>query len=370
MRLGILVKKTVNILSYLVLGVVVLDCFQILNILSKSAPIYFYRINLKYWVLFVVIGILAVLYWQYLLINQKIARVKIYRWISFLTLLLIFSCTYFFGLRIVYNRTLSFWFVLLVPLSLLWVYLRIIVKHTSKYVISRLSVLVLYQIMIFTVFALSARVLTTLFIYWPIDFSAFLGKFAVYQMIIVLLIFPILVYFFGRGFYCSWICHYGARSEIFGDYFRELAPKSRLSVMLEFIPYVILLFIVVYTIGGALNKSIWIFHEFQLIYALLVMGIINSIIGHSLYPLIGGRFVCRYTCPMAAYLKLLSRFTRFRIKVDPKKCDGCGECTSYCQMGIDVMSYVKQGRDVKTSRCVGCGICVEKCSRGALCIEN
>ena len=42
---------------------------------------------------------------------------------------------------------------------------------------------------------------------------------------------------------------------------------------------------------------------------------------------------------------------------------GCGNCSTYCEMGIDVKSYAQRGADIKRASCVGCGICSAVCPR-------
>jgi Fe-S-cluster-containing hydrogenase component 2 len=85
---------------------------------------------------------------------------------------------------------------------------------------------------------------------------------------------------------------------------------------------------------------------------------------------ISNRVWCRFGCPMAAILGLQQRlFSKFRITTNGT-CISCGNCSTYCEMGIDVRSYAQKA---KTScllflRC--CGICAAVCPRGVLKLEN
>ncbi len=36
-------------------------------------------------------------------------------------------------------------------------------------------------------------------------------------------------------------------------------------------------------------------------------------------------------------------------------CIACGNCSTYCEMGIDVRAYAMANTDVKRATCVGCG---------------
>jgi len=48
----------------------------------------------------------------------------------------------------------------------------------------------------------------------------------------------------------------------------------------------------------------------------------------------------------------------------------CGNCSTYCEMGIDVRAYAMANMDVKRASCVGCGMCAHVCARGVLKLEN
>ncbi|HLT46102.1 MAG TPA: 4Fe-4S dicluster domain-containing protein, partial [Rubricoccaceae bacterium] len=60
----------------------------------------------------------------------------------------------------------------------------------------------------------------------------------------------------------------------------------------------------------------------------------------------------------------------FRITTNGGQCISCGNCSAYCEMGIDVRWYAQRGQNVVRSSCVGCGICATVCPRGVLALEN
>ena len=96
-----------------------------------------------------------------------------------------------------------------------------------------------------------------------------------------------------------------------------------------------------------------------------------GVIGVGFYPLLGTRVWCRFGCPMAAILGILQRkFSRFRITTNGAQCMACGNCSKYCEMGIDVRWYAQRGQDVVRASCVGCGMCSTVCPRGVLNLEN
>lgn len=74
---------------------------------------------------------------------------------------------------------------------------------------------------------------------------------------------------------------------------------------------------------------------------------------------------------MAAVLGIIQRFfSRFRITTNGGQCMSCGNCTTYCEMGIDVRAYAERGENIVRSSCVGCGVCSAVCPRGVLKLEN
>ena len=110
--------------------------------------------------------------------------------------------------------------------------------------------------------------------------------------------------------------------------------------------------------SGTLRKS----------YSFLIGSIFSGVIG---YPVLGNRVWCRFGCPMAAILGFQQRlFSKFRITTNGGQCISCGNCSTYCEMGIDVRAYAQKGENIVRSSCVGCGICSAVCPRGVLKLEN
>ena len=74
---------------------------------------------------------------------------------------------------------------------------------------------------------------------------------------------------------------------------------------------------------------------------------------------------------MAVILGLQQKlFSKFRITTNGGQCISCGNCSTYCEMGIDVRSYAQKGQNIVRASCVGCGICSAVCPRGVLRLEN
>ncbi|MCE2613218.1 4Fe-4S binding protein [Flavobacteriaceae bacterium D16] len=106
-------------------------------------------------------------------------------------------------------------------------------------------------------------------------------------------------------------------------------------------------------------------------YGFLIGSIFSGVIGTGFYPIFGNRVWCRFGCPMAAILGFQQKlFSRFRITTNGGQCISCGNCSTYCEMGIDVRAYAQKGENIVRSSCVGCGICSAVCPRGVLKLEN
>ncbi|MDN3724827.1 4Fe-4S dicluster domain-containing protein [Aequorivita sp. SDUM287046] len=106
-------------------------------------------------------------------------------------------------------------------------------------------------------------------------------------------------------------------------------------------------------------------------YGFLIGAVFSGVIGVGFYPIFGSRVWCRFGCPMAAILGFQQRlFSRFRITTNGGQCISCGNCSTYCEMGIDVRAYAQKGENIVRASCVGCGICSAVCPRGVLKLEN
>lgn len=256
----------------------------------------------------------------------------------------------------------------------------------------------------------------------------------------IFVISPILTYYYGKRWYCSWVCGCGALAETAGDPFRQLSSK-RISIwklerwMIHLVLVIVVLttiavlwsflgkrpdafglsrenFVAAVVIGLAvLMGIIYFFKRKELdkdaLYSLLSLGtliigtlliqsfsgekhilfiksytltkwygfavgaIFSGVLGVGFYPLLGSRVWCRFGCPMAAILGLQQRLlSRFRITTNGGQCISCGNCSTYCEMGIDVRAYAQRGQNIVRSSCVGCGICSTVCPRGVLKLEN
>jgi len=210
--------------------------------------------------------------------------------------------------------------------------------------------------------------------------SGGLGVFIlVWGIVLTIVIVPVMVYFFGKRWYCSWVCGCGGLAETLGDPYRQHSDKSLNAWKLErWLIHSVLIFSLVMTavtlyayFTGAESlfgiKSWWIKDT----YSFLIGSWFAGVIGTGFYPIFGNRVWCRFGCPLAAYLGLVQRFkSRFRITTNGGQCISCGNCSTYCEQGIDVRAYAQKGENIVRSSCVGCGICSAVCPRGVLKLEN
>jgi ferredoxin-type protein NapH len=189
---------------------------------------------------------------------------------------------------------------------------------------------------------------------------------------------PILTYFFGKRWYCSWVCGCGGLAETAGDPYRHLSDKSRAAWRWEVrIIYTVLVLIVALTAllwlgaSGAVPALQAVTEPLSKAYGFAIGSVFSGVIGVGFYPLMGARVWCRFGCPMAAYLGLLQKhFSRFRITTNGAQCISCGNCSNVCEMGIDVKQYAQRGEPIIRASCVGCGMCSTACPRGVLNLEN
>jgi Pyruvate/2-oxoacid:ferredoxin oxidoreductase delta subunit len=228
---------------------------------------------------------------------------------------------------------------------------------------------------------------------WPLDYDFFfqwnldqllasgtLGVFMLgWGIMLIIIGVPVMVYFFGKRWYCSWVCGCGGLAETLGDPFRQLSDKSLKAWKIErWMIHSVLVFSVVMTaltlytyFTGTVEVLGMNTYDVQKTYGFLIGSAFAGVVGTGFYPLMGNRVWCRFGCPLAAYLGMVQRFkSRFRITTNGGQCISCGNCSTYCEMGIDVRWYAQRGQNIVRSSCVGCGVCSAVCPRGVLKLEN
>ncbi|MBA4054315.1 MAG: 4Fe-4S ferredoxin, partial [Marivirga sp.] len=159
---------------------------------------------------------------------------------------------------------------------------------------------------------------------WPLDYGFFfdfrlnqliesgtLGIFMLgWGIALIIIAVPVLVYFFGKRWYCSWVCGCGGLAETLGDPYRQLSSKSLKSWKIErWMVHGVLAFAIIMTVGVLytyFTKSSWFLffdsYTVREIYGVLIGAGFAGVVGTGFYPLMGNRVWCRFGCPLAAYL--------------------------------------------------------------------
>ncbi|MEM6910522.1 MAG: NAD(P)-binding domain-containing protein [Verrucomicrobiota bacterium] len=188
---------------------------------------------------------------------------------------------------------------------------------------------------------------------------------------------PFLVWRWGKGAYCGWVCSCGALAETMGDAHRHKMPHGPFWNKLNMVGQTALAF--AFVILG-IRIAGWIFpstgwnEAFTTLlytlpianYAYLVDLWLAGVLGVAFYFHFSGRVWCRFACPLAALMHIYAKFTRFRIFAEKEKCISCNACTSVCHQGIDIMNFANKGRPMEDPECVRCSACVQTCPTGVL----
>ena len=286
----------------------------------------------------------------------------------------------------------------LYTLSVLVMGVRMLIKYRfNRYqVVRTLSVMFFQTAFAFIIPEILVRLNQPYFDFkniWPLDYDFFFdfeinkllasGRLGIFMLgwgiMLSFIGVPLFTYFYGKRWYCSWVCGCGGLAETLGDPFRQLSDKSTRAWKIEQgLIYSVLAFAVVMTIGVLYTyftgQAMWLginTYTLREIYGALIGAVFAGVVGTGFYPLMGNRIWCRFGCPLAAYMGIIQRFkSRFRITTNGGQCISCGNCSTYCEMGIDVRAYAQKGENIVRASCVGCGICAAVCPRGVLKLEN
>jgi polyferredoxin len=294
----------------------------------------------------------------------------------------------------------SQWFLygLLYTLAVVIMGVRMIIKyrHSPYQMIRSVSVMFFQTSFAFIIPEILVRLNQPYFDFknmWPLDYDFFFdfninnlisgGNLGLFMLVWGIGLFvvgvPVFTYFFGKRWYCSWVCGCGGLAETLGDPFRQLSDKStrawkieRYSVHGVLVFAIVMTAFVLYTFfTGQSNVGPIDSYTVRSAYGFWIGALFSGVVGTGFYPLMGNRVWCRFGCPLAAYLGLVQRFkSRFRITTNGGQCISCGNCSTYCEMGIDVRAYAQRGQDIVRASCVGCGVCSSVCPRGVLNLEN
>lgn len=229
---------------------------------------------------------------------------------------------------------------------------------------------------------------------FPLFFMQFVWDvgwlYLIYGLVATFIVIPITTIRHGKR-YCTWFCGCGGLAETLGDQWRHLAPKGRVAGRWEWMNFAVLAwaFVAMILVVGKFGLGQYVsgssfslnddgtftagaargmFHSYDMFVDLWLVGIIPV----ALYPIFGGKIWCRYWCPLAKMMQITSKwFGTLQISSDDK-CITCGECSRYCEVGIDVMSFAKNQESFgnENTSCIQCGVCVTVCPMDVLSFDN
>ena len=208
---------------------------------------------------------------------------------------------------------------------------------------------------------------------WNVFTSQPLTGWLVISLVQTFVIIPLIVWRWGKGAYCGWLCSCGALAETMGDRHRTKMPHGPLSNRFNFIGQIVL---AVALLMLALRVLAWVTgwgwastagqHALVHGWKPVVDFFLAGALGTGLYFAWSGRVWCRFACPLAALMNIYGRSSSFRILVDSKKCISCNACTTTCHQGIDIMQFANRGLHMEDPQCVRCSACVQACPTDVL----
>ena len=188
-----------------------------------------------------------------------------------------------------------------------------------------------------------------------------------------LLVMPIASAYHGKRF-CSWICPCGGLADTVGDAWRHKAPRGRKARRVEVSSTIVMVLTFLFSFYLILDYRLALEPDSaRKVYKAAIDIGLACIVPITLYPFNGGRVWCRFFCPLAKWMELWGRWTGGKLAIVPNdECISCGECTRYCQMGIDVRGFAQREEPLsnESTCCVFCGICVTVCPVDVLKVER
>lgn len=190
----------------------------------------------------------------------------------------------------------------------------------------------------------------------------------------ILLAVTIVVALVYRRSFCGNVCPLGTLQELSGRlrkrvFHRRFTVPAVIDRPARYLKYLVLAGVVVLSaVFGELvirPYDPWAAYQ-HIVSAELVTGflvglivLVVSLVGSLFYD----RFFCKYLCPMGAFLGLISKLGRFRIRRDANLCTSCGACDRACPVNLEVAT----ADQVTSAECLSCNQCVLSCPvKGAL----
>lgn len=181
---------------------------------------------------------------------------------------------------------------------------------------------------------------------------------------------------------CGWLCPFGFLSDIFE---KIKAGRVKLNNKFAILKYFILALIILSGIYYFFNKSIkYLIYcsficpagfyygvleytlttglkamtkNFPFLHFMLVFHFITGALFLFGAAKFGGRFFCKFLCPVGAVLGFFNKIAIYKVEVNNNKCNGCLACKRVCPMDISILdkSFLSK------SNCISCGRCIKVC---------
>ncbi len=152
--------------------------------------------------------------------------------------------------------------------------------------------------------------------------------------------------FFGRTF-CAAVCPLGAVQELVA--LRPVKVPGWLDQTLGLLAYVYLGLAVVFAATG----TAFVICEYDPFVAMFrLSGSLNMLVLGGCFLVVGffiGRPYCRYLCPYGAILKLLSKLSKWHVRIPPEDCINCRLCEDACPYGAIRPPTVQQAPAVRVA---------------------
>lgn len=173
----------------------------------------------------------------------------------------------------------------------------------------------------------------------------------------------------GKGFFCGWICPFGALQEVifrFKSLYSDKSIEFKIFDKIKYLRYIILFILIVvsfksFTIAKHLAeiepfKNVWLIGIFNRnIYA------ISYTLGLIILSFFTYRFFCRLLCPLGAFFSALSMINIIKLK----RRNTCAVC-KICMHSCNSNAIDKKG-NIDSKECFACFSCIKNMYNHDLC---
>lgn len=201
-------------------------------------------------------------------------------------------------------------------------------------------------------------------------FKAMVGLQASVAAVVFAFVFFIVLAIVGNKLICGWACPFGALQELIYSLpvLRRLKARKLpfwLTNTLRGGLFVLMLLVLFGLVGGRRGMVIYHFvNPFNLfnfrfeLPTILAAVIVSLVLALAVY-----RPFCQLVCPFGFVSWLAERASLFRVRVDHRKCNGCGACSRACP--LPSAAHKVEGRLLQAD-CYSCARCLNVCPSEAI----